>query len=152
MAEKYGVDVKVCDRPEDIYQGAHIVAALTDSQVPVLNSPLIEKDAHIVYIGSGTLDAKTMKRVDVYLRFEVRKRRVKRARGVMLTDRHVTLADIMSGRSPGRAPDDQITWSERGNLQGAQFYAAAGKAYERVKAAGLGHEIATRLFLQDIRD
>ena len=47
---------------------------------------------------------------------------------------------------------DQITWSERGNLQGAQFYALAGKVYELARAAKLGYEIPTRLFLQDIRD
>src|ERR1700741_4455991 len=31
MAEKYNIEVKVCSRPEDVYKGAHILAALTDS-------------------------------------------------------------------------------------------------------------------------
>ncbi len=30
MATKYGIEVKVCDSPEQIYKGAHIVASLTD--------------------------------------------------------------------------------------------------------------------------
>ena len=30
MAAKYNIEVQVCDRPEDIYKGAHIVAALTE--------------------------------------------------------------------------------------------------------------------------
>ena len=34
MAAKYHIEVKVCDRPEDIYKGAHIIAALTDLAVP----------------------------------------------------------------------------------------------------------------------
>ncbi len=46
----------------------------------------------------------------------------------------------------------EITYSERGNLQGAQFFAIAGKVYEAVKRAGLGREIPTDWFLQDIRD
>jgi hypothetical protein len=46
----------------------------------------------------------------------------------------------------------QITYSERGNIQGAQFYAIAGKVYESVKAKGLGREIPTGRLLQDIRD
>ena len=64
MAAKYNVEVKVCDRPEDIYKGAHIVAALTDSAVPVLDGTLLEPGAHIVNVGgSGRLDAESLSRV-----------------------------------------------------------------------------------------
>ncbi len=45
-----------------------------------------------------------------------------------------------------------MTWSERGNLQGAQFHAVAGRAYEAARAAGLGREIPTQWLLQEIRD
>jgi alanine dehydrogenase len=64
----------------------------------------------------------------------------------------VMLADILSGRTRGRASDRQITYSERGNIQGAQFYAVAAAAYEEAKKRGLGREIPTDWFLQDIRD
>jgi hypothetical protein len=70
MAAKFNIEVKVCDRPEDIYKGAHIIAALTDSAVPVLDGMRLEKGTHIVNIGgSGRLDSESLKRVDVYLRF-----------------------------------------------------------------------------------
>jgi len=52
----------------------------------------------------------------------------------------------------GRQSDKQITYSERGNIQGAQFFAVAGKVYESAKARGLEKEIPTEWFLQDIRD
>jgi alanine dehydrogenase len=183
MARKYNIEVKVCDRPEDIYKGAHIVAALTDSAVPVLDGALLEKGTHIVNIGgSGVPDDATMKRVDRYLRFgdapkpigapplpiddeniawEARpsadkhgdgRHGKKRAHGVMLPEKRVTLADLVTGKAKGRMSADQITWSERGNLQGAQFYAVAARVYEAVKRAGLGYEIPTSLFLQDIRN
>jgi len=64
----------------------------------------------------------------------------------------VTLAELASGARPGRTNDDQITWSERGNLQGAQFFAVAGAAYEAAVAQGLGREIPTEWFLQDVRN
>jgi ornithine cyclodeaminase/alanine dehydrogenase-like protein (mu-crystallin family) len=64
----------------------------------------------------------------------------------------VTLADLVNGKVKGRSSADQITYSERGNLQGAQFHAVAGKVYELAKGAGLGREIPTEWFLQDIRD
>lgn len=67
-------------------------------------------------------------------------------------NRVVSLADIENGNAKGRTSDDQITYSERGNLQGAQFHAVAGRAYELAKAAGRGREIPTEWLLQDIRD
>lgn len=183
MAARYNIEVQVCDRPEDIYKGAHIVAALTDSAVPVLDGRLLEKGAHVINIGgSGVPDAETIKRADVYLRFgdapapvgrpdlamddeyiawearpDVAKhgdgRSGKTGHGAADTPaRRVTLAEIINGTVPGRTSDDEITWSERGNLQGAQFYAVAGRVYELAKKAGLGYEIPTDLFLQDIRN
>jgi alanine dehydrogenase len=182
MAAKYNIEVKPCDRADDIYKGADIVAALTDSAVPVLDGTLLEPGAHIVNIGgSGRLDAGSLRRIDVYLRFgdapapvgrpelaiddqflgwEARPssrkhgngRPPERAHGIALPEKRVTLGDIVSGKAPGRTSDKQITWSERGNLQGAQFYAVASRVYELAKAAKLGYEIPTSLFLQDIRD
>jgi ornithine cyclodeaminase/alanine dehydrogenase-like protein (mu-crystallin family) len=182
MAARHKIEVEVCEAPEEIYRGADIVAALTDSAVPVLDGTLLEKGTHIVNIGgSGRLDQESLKRVDVYLRFgdapapvgrpefgiddefigwEARPvsrkygdgRARGRARGVALPEKRVTLGDIVSGKVAGRTSDDQITWSERGNLQGAQFYAVAGRVYELARKANLGYEVPTRLFLQDTRD
>jgi len=182
MSATYNIEVQVCDKPEDIYKGAHIVAALTDSAVPVLDGTLLEKGAHIVNIGgSGKPDAESLKRVDVYLRFgdapapvgrpelgiedeylawearpDLRKhgdgRRGRRAHGAAVTGRRVSLADLAAGTAKGRTAGDQITYSERGNLQGAQFFAVAGKVYELAKRAGLGREIPTEWFLQEIRN
>ena len=182
MAAKYNIEVKVCNRPEEVYKGAHILAALTDSAVEVTDGALLEKGTHIVVVGgTGKPDAESLKRVDVYLRFgdtpaptghpelatdaehigyEARPqqdkygdgRRDRRKHGNTLPDRRVTLADLVAGKVKGRSSPDQITYSERGNLQGAQFHAVAGKVYELAKRAGLGREIPTEWFLQDIRD
>jgi len=177
------IDIRIpTSDPEDIYKGAHIVAALTDSAVSVLDGTLLEPGAHIVNVGgSGRLDAASLQRIDVYLRFgdapapvgrpelaiddqflgwEARPgshkrgdgRSGARAHGIALPDKRVTLGDLVSGKSAGRTSDAQITWSERGNLQGAQFYAVAGRVYESARAAKLGYEIPTSLFLQDVRD
>ncbi len=90
-------------------------------------------------------------RLDFNAGFKVKKSG-KRGHGVSLPDKMVSFADIAQGRRPGRSSQDQITYSERGNLQGAQFYAIAGRVYEPAKARGLGREIPTKWFLQDIRD
>jgi ornithine cyclodeaminase/alanine dehydrogenase-like protein (mu-crystallin family) len=182
MAATYNIEVEVCDRPEDVYKGADIVAALTDSAEQVLDGRLLEPGAHIVNVGgTGKPDADSLRRVDVYLRFgdapapvgrpelgvddehlgyEASPDRPKfgdgrggrRRHGNSLPDKRVTLADLAMGKVEGRTGHDQITYSERGNLQGVQFFAVAGKIYELAKRAGLGRQIPTEWFLQDIRD
>src|SRR6476660_8750957 len=51
MAQKYNIEVQVCGRPEDVYRGAHILAALTDSAIEVTDGNYLEKGAHIVVVG-----------------------------------------------------------------------------------------------------
>jgi len=179
MAAGHGIEVEVCDAPEKVYRGADILASVTSSSTPVGDGACLEPGTHLVNIGGGGLpDAASLARVDVYLRFgnapaptsrpdlqfddehltwaaragNAGANRKTRAHGVSLGDKVVWLADIASGKSPGRTSDSQITYSERGNLQGAQFYAVAGRIYEAARAANLGHEIPTEWFLQDIRN
>jgi ornithine cyclodeaminase/alanine dehydrogenase-like protein (mu-crystallin family) len=183
MAELYGIDAKACDKPEDIYKDADIVAGLTDSAVPVLNSRHIEKGTHVLNVGGGGRPTgDLMQKIDVYFRFGSapapvglpqfgvdeeflvyaaqpgpssnfkNKQRGKRDHRGPLPDRLVTFADVLSGTNRGRTSRDQVTYSERGNLQGNQFWAVAGKVYEAAKAHKLGREIPTEWFLQDIRD
>jgi len=64
----------------------------------------------------------------------------------------VMYADVVEGRCPGRTRDDQVTYSERGNIQGAQFHAVAGAVYEQARCRGLGRELPAEWFLQDVRD
>lgn len=182
MRALHDVETVVCDAPEQIYRGAHIVAALTDSAVPVLDGACLEAGQHVLNIGgSGMPDAGTLERIDSYLRFgettiptgrpelhtdaehigyearpDVAKfgdgRKDRKKHGALLPERMVTLADIWFGQKKGRTAAGQITYSERGNLQGAQFYAVAGRVYELARAQGLGRDIPTDWFLQDVRN
>jgi ornithine cyclodeaminase/alanine dehydrogenase-like protein (mu-crystallin family) len=183
MRARHHIEVEVCNNPEEAYRGAHILAALTDSTIPVTDGALLERGTHLVIIGGlGNPDTESLNRIDAYLRFgdtpppigrpelhlddeylawEARpdgpktneeRMRKKRARGVLLPEKRVTLAEIMSGEKPGRSSSDQITYSERGNLQGAQFFPVAGHVYEQAKQKNMGRAIPTEWFLQDIRD
>ena len=175
---RHGIEAIACDAPEQVYRGAHIVAALTDSTVPVLDGRCLERGTHLVNVGGGGApDEASLARVDRYLRFGNAPAPVsrpdlaiddehvtwaarpaeaggkRRARhGVKLPDKVVYLAEVLAGSKPARRSEDEITYSERGNLQGAQFFAVAAVAYEAARAAGLGREIPTEWFLQDIRD
>ena len=126
--------VSVIDGPR-IEKGAHIVAPGT---------------------GGGIKDKRVLDRIDVYLRFgnattpwgaqpgiddeyftyaarpDIEtgfKRKTKGGRGNGASfppERTITFADIVAGNGKGRTSDDQISYSERGNLQGNQFWALAG--------------------------
>jgi alanine dehydrogenase len=181
MSDRFGIDVVAVDHPQDIYKGAHIVAGCTDSAVPIVHGKLLEPGTHVTCVG-GKPDEDTLQRVDVSLRlgnapapwglpqfgipdeymtyaarpkdsagFQM-KRAGKRGHGVIAEDRAVFLEELLTGKKKGRSSNAQITYSERGNIQGAQFYAVAGKVYELAKAKGLGREIPTDWLLQDIRD
>jgi alanine dehydrogenase len=183
MRQKYGIEVVVCDNARDVYRGADIVASLTDSAVPVLNGDWVEEGCHVVNVGGGHPDPKTLDKVDVYLRFgsapapwgrpemqlddeyityaaepdghenfKKLKRAGSRGHGAWLPDRMITLKDIFEGSNRGRTSSREISYSERGNLQGLQFWAVAAVAYEKAKARGLGNSIPTEWLLQDIRD
>ena len=69
-----------------------------------------------------------------------------------LADKTASLADLLADSSQGRTSPEQITYSNRGNLQGAQFHAVAGRVYEEAKARGLGREVPTEWFLEDERN
>jgi alanine dehydrogenase len=184
MRAKHEIEVVACDAPEQVYRGAHILAALTDATQPVTDGAYVEPGTHVVVVGgSGAPDAAIIDKIDVSLRFGTApqpwgldefgkgKSRIVYAamtpeiahqfmspdakrggRGAVAPDRVVWLADIIEGRAKGRESDDQITYSERGNLQGMQFHAVAGRAYELAREAGLGNEIPTEWLLQDIRN
>jgi ornithine cyclodeaminase/alanine dehydrogenase-like protein (mu-crystallin family) len=66
--------------------------------------------------------------------------------------RVVYLVDLLAGQDIGRASDSEITFSESGNISGAQFHAVAGKVYEAAVEQGLGRTIPTEWFLEDERN
>jgi ornithine cyclodeaminase/alanine dehydrogenase-like protein (mu-crystallin family) len=181
ISGKFDLEVKPVDSPRDVYKGADIVAGCTDSAVPIVIGKWLEEGTHVTCVG-GKPDGETLKRIDVSLRlgnapapwglpefgladeqitYAARsgqnsdfnmKRAGERGHGVIAEDRAVFLEELLTGKKKGRTSPGQITYSERGNIQGAQFFAVAGKVYELAKAKGLGREIPTEWLLQDIRD
>ncbi|MFQ5683528.1 MAG: ornithine cyclodeaminase family protein [Candidatus Binatia bacterium] len=181
MAERFGIEAKALDNPRDVYKGADIIAGCTDSAVPIIVGKWLETGTHVTCIG-GKPDEDTHERIDVSLRLgtapapwglpELRladeymtyaaatkgasgfkmKKAGHRGRGAVAEDKAVLLAELLNGGKKGRISPRQITFSERGNIQGAQFFGVAGKVYELAKAKGLGREIPTDWLLQNVRD
>ena len=62
------------------------------------------------------------------------------------------LVDLITGRVQGRTNDKQTTFFLNVGAIGAQFEGVAAAVYHKARAKGLGTEIPTDWFLQDIRD
>lgn len=181
MEKKFGIEAVPLDNPRDVFRGAQIIAGCTDSSVPIIIGKWLEEGTHVTCIG-GKPDEDTLKRIDLSLRLGnapapwglpqlnlpdeyityaampehysgyKMKTKGKRAHGVVGEGKAISLADLLNDKKKGRTSPMQITYSERGNIQGAQFFAVAGKVYELAKEKGLGREIPTDWLLQDIRD
>jgi ornithine cyclodeaminase/alanine dehydrogenase-like protein (mu-crystallin family) len=65
-------------------------------------------------------------------------------------DDYPDLGELVSGQTRGRTRDDEITLFLNSTGVGAQFTALAYLIYERARAKGLGTEIPTRLFNQNM--
>ena len=63
-----------------------------------------------------------------------------------------TIAAVMAGEVPGREREDQITFYRNVGNQGLQFSAVGQVVYRKAREAGVGRELPTEWFLQDIRD
>jgi ornithine cyclodeaminase/alanine dehydrogenase-like protein (mu-crystallin family) len=180
VAERQGIECEACDEPREVYRGADILAACTDSARPVIRGEWLEAGMHVISIGGRPDDAalsrfdRTLRlgtapapvgrpelaTADEYLGYVARpkdprwetNRMGKRAPQVTGKDSDVSFGDVVEGRVRGRTSREQITYSERGNIQGAQFFAVAAAAYEAARRERLGRDLPTEWFLQDIRD
>ncbi|MGB7949604.1 MAG: ornithine cyclodeaminase family protein, partial [Candidatus Binatia bacterium] len=61
------------------------------------------------------------------------------------------IGDLIAGKAPSRTGDKQITFFLNNVGTGVQFAAMGYSAYRAAKEKGLGHEIPTDWFLQDIK-
>lgn len=179
MKDKYSIETIPLDNPQDVYKGADILAGCTNANIPVILGRYVEKGTHILCVG-GRPDEETFKKIDRSLRFgnatspigkpeitdesvtyvtpKIAPDKIKKGHqysaGVVKNigeDKVIYLKDILEGKKGRKSPTD-ITYSERGNLQGAQFHAVAGRVYELAKKRLVGREVPTEWFLQDIKD
>ncbi|NNC77320.1 MAG: ornithine cyclodeaminase family protein [Woeseiaceae bacterium] len=61
-------------------------------------------------------------------------------------------ADLVSGKAKGRTNRKQITFYRNVGNQGLQFSSVGGCVYEKARAQGLGREIPTDWFLENVRN
>ncbi|HET8614127.1 MAG TPA: hypothetical protein VFL94_01285 [Actinomycetales bacterium] len=182
MTERHGIEVVAVDEPRKAFAGADLVAGCTNAASDVVMGDWLEPGTHVTCIGGGldarthevidvwlrlgtapaSVNDPTYRPTDEYIAYRARPddpvwgqhrhARVQRPPEGALGPRVVEFEDVVNGKETARTTSAQITFSERGNIQGAQFYAVAGHVYEQARDRGLGTTIPTSWFLQDIRD
>lgn len=179
--EQYGIEAVAVADPADIYRGADLVAGCADAVGEVVKGGALQPGTHLVCVG-GRPDRAAYERIDVWLRLgdapapdglpqwrtaaesvayvgrpedpvwsRHHARRHERRPPAPRT-RVVRLAELLADGSRGRTRPEEITFSERGNIQGAQFFAVAGRVYELARKHGLGRELPDDWLLQTVRD
>ena len=180
MSERHGVKVTAAQSARDAVHGADIVAICTSSNEPVFLNAWLEPGQHVTNLTSADIESSLARAVDVAVRAGEATPKLKdysdhtfNARAGFLayvagTEKerasvpHVALpadildmprlTDIIAGTHPGRSNERQTSFFLNVGAIGVQFEAVAALVYERARELGLGHEIPTEWFLQDVRD
>ena len=178
MGEKLGIPIEVKSSPEEVVRDSDIVSTCTDSLRPIVTDMgWISKGSHLTSVratewpmavldradytaklGRNTLNAldEGMTRIHGTASYVAgqpeEQARIPNPEEDLYKGQYESLVDLMVGKSRGRQSADDITCFINAGTQGLQFAAVAGRVYQLVKERGLGREVPTDWFLQDIRD
>jgi ornithine cyclodeaminase/alanine dehydrogenase-like protein (mu-crystallin family) len=177
MAQKLGIDITPVERPEDALRGCDIVATCTDSiQVVVDDDAPIEPGMHLTCVKANEWHPEIVKKADLVIRMgrptlnldvgQIRIgaeaavvagnaeeiKRIANPKVDIFSRDYPLLTEVMSGKLKGRTDRDQVTFFANSGTQGLQFASTAGYVVREAKRRGLGQEIPTSWFLQEIRD
>ena len=174
-ARAAGFDAEAVETTAEVAREADVLAACASAVEPVVRGRDLRPGTHVVAIGGG-LDAEASARVDRWLRLglataapewggqpieeeclsfsadeKARSGGTRRFHEIAAA-RRVTLGALTANPSRGRPSPDAITFSDRGNVHGLQFAAAAGWLYERATAVGAGRPLPLNDFIQTVRN
>jgi alanine dehydrogenase len=177
MSQKLGIKITPVERPEDAVRGSDIVATCTDSIQVIVNDPSwIEPGMHLTCVKANEWNPEIVKNADLVIKMgrptlnlDVGQIRIGAEAAVVAGNAEEIkrianpevdifsrdfplLTDVMSGKQKGRTDRNQVTFFANSGTQGLQFASTAGYVVREAKRRGLGQEIPTRWFLQDIRD
>jgi len=180
MAARHGLGVTPAESAREAVRGVDIVSCCTSTNEPVFFNEWLEPGMHVTNLTSSEIEPSLPRVVYVALRAGEATPRLERLpaeadyfRAGFLgyvagqpqeralvprlglppeIIRMPTLIDLISGKSRGRTSDTQTSFFLNVGAIGAQFEGVAAAVYNKARQQGLGTEIPTEWFLQDIRD
>ncbi|MFB3883862.1 MAG: ornithine cyclodeaminase family protein [Thermodesulfobacteriota bacterium] len=179
MSKKLGVEVVPVNSPEEVVRNSDIVSTCTDSTRVVFDHPeWLKEGAHVTCVRAGEIGPKVVNRCDLSVKLgrntvETMDEGMIRVHGnvgyiagqpeergriyTQTVDNYKGgffkyFMDVKAGKAPGRTNAKQITFFINAGTQGLQFAACGGRVYQLAKEKGMGKELPTEWFLQDVRD
>jgi alanine dehydrogenase len=167
MTSFLGVEVVPVEQPEEAVAGADVVMCASNSIDPIFFAQWIEPGMHLSSIKRPEIETSALRRAD---RIVLHSNDAKPIH-VMTSDLAVpekqknkgwevaedidfrqlpTLPQLIAGQVPGRSADEQVTCFLNNIGLGYQFAAAGSVVYRKAKASGLGHELPTDWFTEDV--
>ena len=177
MSEKLALRIIPVEKPEDVVRGADIVATCTDSIQVIIDDPnWIESGMHLTCVKANEWNPAILQNSDLVIKMGRPTRhldegqmriggeaavvagnaeeiqRIANPKVDIFSRDFPLLTDVISGKIKGRTDRRQVTFFANSGTQGLQFASTAGYVVREAKRRGLGQEIPTSWFLQDIRD
>jgi ornithine cyclodeaminase/alanine dehydrogenase-like protein (mu-crystallin family) len=164
---KLGLHIKVVENPYEAIKDTQIISLVTNSLSPVLEGDWLRPGMHVNSVQRGELDRRTIERSDfIVIRSRDRDShwyigprapeevKFDQSETPALTAKMRTLGGIIAGLEEGRSRADQITLFGGSGLGsaglGIQLLSVAARAFEKAKQRGLGRELPSEWFSQEI--
>ena len=179
MTEKHGIGLELAPSAREAVRGVDIAALCASSLEPVFFKEWLEPGMHVADVTRASTEPDFIQAVDVAVRpgestpdFANLPRSAFYARGGYLAyvagqdeERKLvprvspsraiinmpTLPDLLNGKVQGRTHGKQKTWYFNVGAIGEQFTAITAAVYTKARETGLGTEIPTDWFLENIR-
>ena len=165
MAAQLGREVEAVDSSQQAVEGSDFVQAATAAWDPVFDGRLVQKGMYVASIGGSDasnkrreIDDETIRRADLYVVHSKEVAQLDQSpdvwevaqKGIMKWESIQEVQDLVAGKIAGRTSPGQITVFNNNTGAGTQFAALGAAVLRRARAMGMGREIPTEWFLEDV--
>jgi ornithine cyclodeaminase/alanine dehydrogenase-like protein (mu-crystallin family) len=165
MARKLGRNIVAAGSARETVEGSDFIQAATASWDAVFDGHWVEKGMYVASIGGSDasnkrreIDDETIRRADIYIVHSKEVARLDQSpdiwevsqKGIKDWDSIHEIQDLLAGKVPGRTSAAQITVFNNNTGAGTQFAAVGAAVVKRARDLGLGRELPTEWFLEDV--
>ena len=167
MTPLLGIEVQPVDSPESAIEGADIIMCSTNTVDNVFFERYITPGIHISSIKRPELSSEAIRRADRFVVHTHDTKPILTATVGLHVPEHAddkgwgsasdidfkkmpTLPQLIAGQYVGRANDEEVTCFLNNIGLGYQFAAAGAIVYRKAREEGLGHDLPTDWFTEDV--
>ena len=164
MEKETGVAGEPVVSAEEAARGSDVICSATNSSRPVIKLDWLEAGMHYNSIREFETDLDVLNKCEV-IAIHTRFGGIQHYQPPGIVDdmpgvrrekprdwsKYPEICDLIAGKAPSRSDDQQISFFLNNVGTGVQFAAMGYCAYKAAKEKGLGHEIPSEWFMQDIK-